>query len=328
MSKTYDQDNADGSLTAYAQYLHQVRWTPKLTLEEEKHLFRCLERGKVERSQCCPDAAVLADVRQARDRLVQGYQPLVIHLARRFMREHRGDSMDIMDFIQEANLALLSAIEDNDGTCHDSLKPFAIVCICYRLRRVLATTGMMFRLPENKLHEIKGVRRAHSELRGVLGRDPLVAEIAAHLRLDEKKVSALMVTDTQRQVLSLDVPLTDEGDRFLSDVLPTETVLPAPASEDADGASFGLRVERWLSVLTPRQQEMFVKCYGLDGGRRRTYTEVAAMFDLSYSTIAVHLERAKLKLQQVMVAPVPAVSVSAHAQRQARCASDIEPIIA
>src|SRR6266699_925994 len=193
MSKTYDQDGTDGSLTAYAQYLHQVRWTPKLTLEEEKHLFLCLERGKVERSQPWPDAAVLADARQARDRLVQGYQPLVIHLARRFMREHRGDSMDIMDFIQEANLALLSAVEDNDGTCHDRLKPLAIVCICYRLRRVLATTGMMFRLPENKLHEIRGVRRAHSQLRGALGREPLVAEIAAHLRLDEKTVTTLMV---------------------------------------------------------------------------------------------------------------------------------------
>jgi RNA polymerase primary sigma factor len=326
MSKKYDQDDTDGSLTAYAQYLHQVRWTPKLLPEEEKQLFLRLERGKVERSQFCPDAVVLADVQQARDRLVQGYQPLVIHLARRFMREHRGDGMDIMDFIQEANLALLSAIEDNDGTCHDSLKPFAIVCICYRLRRVLATTGMMVRLPENKLHEIKGVRRAHSQLRGVLGREPLVAEIAAHLRLDEKTVTALMVTDIQRQVLSLDVPLTEEGDQLLSDVLPAETVLPAPTSDDADDDSFGFLVERWLSVLSPRQREVFVECYGLDGGRQRTYTEVAGMFDLSKSAVGTHLERAKLKLQQVIAAPVPAVSVSA--QRQARCASDIEPIIA
>ncbi len=328
MSKTYDQDGTDGSLTAYAQYLHQVRWTPKLTLEEEKHLFLCLERGKVERSQPWPDAAVLADARQARDRLVQGYQPLVIHLARRFMREHRGDSMDIMDFIQEANLALLSAVEDNDGTCHDRLKPLAIVCICYRLRRVLATTGMMFRLPENKLHEIRGVRRAHSQLRGALGREPLVAEIAAHLRLDEKTVTTLMVTDSQRQVLSLDVPLTDEGDRFLSDVLPAEPVTPSPASDDAGGESFGSLVERWLSVLSPRQREVFVQCYGLDGGRRRTYTEVAATFDLSKSAVGAHLERAKLKLQQVIAAPAPAVSVVSHAQRQARFASDVESIIA
>jgi DNA-directed RNA polymerase sigma subunit (sigma70/sigma32) len=87
-----------GSLAALDQYLQEVKWISPLTSEEETSLLSCLERG--------------IDVQQARDRLTQGYQPLMIGLAKRFVRHCR--DMDFLDLIQEGNAAFLQGLEKYD----------------------------------------------------------------------------------------------------------------------------------------------------------------------------------------------------------------------
>jgi hypothetical protein len=59
-------------LTAHELYMREVRQTPQLTSDEEAQLLSCLASRK--------------DVQQSRARLVAGYQPLVIGLAKRFVR--------------------------------------------------------------------------------------------------------------------------------------------------------------------------------------------------------------------------------------------------
>src|SRR5205823_14796009 len=85
-------------LTAHELYMREVRQTPQLTSDEEAQLLSCLASGK--------------DVQQSLDRLVAGYQPLVIGLAKRFVRHCRG--VDLMDLVQDGNEALLHALEKYD----------------------------------------------------------------------------------------------------------------------------------------------------------------------------------------------------------------------
>src|SRR5437764_4507200 len=104
MSTHDDQDNQDVSLLAIDQYMRFVKWTRELTLEEEGQLLERVERGKQEQVQPSPDRQVLAEAKQAYDRLVVGFQPLVIHIANHYT--YRARSMELMDLIQEGNEGL------------------------------------------------------------------------------------------------------------------------------------------------------------------------------------------------------------------------------
>src|SRR5205814_1335523 len=73
-------DDQDVSLMALDQYIRQVRWLEPLTQEEEAQLLARIERGKHEKRQAQPNAWRLSLAHAARERLVEGYLPWVIHL--------------------------------------------------------------------------------------------------------------------------------------------------------------------------------------------------------------------------------------------------------
>src|SRR6266699_6958081 len=107
-----NQEELDVSLMALDQYIRQVRWLEPLTQEEEAQLLARIERGKDEKRQAQPNAWRLSLARAARERLVKGYLPWVIHLAKEYVSRARG--MQLLDLIQEGNVGLLAAIEHND----------------------------------------------------------------------------------------------------------------------------------------------------------------------------------------------------------------------
>ena len=59
MSMKFDQDDQHISLLALDQYMRWVKWTPELTLEEERQLLERVDRGKQEQLKLCPDRQVL-----------------------------------------------------------------------------------------------------------------------------------------------------------------------------------------------------------------------------------------------------------------------------
>ena len=63
------------SLSALDQYLCEVTWTEQLTGEEERQL--------------CMQFAEGIDTQQARDRLVEGCQHMIVGLAKRFVRDDK-----------------------------------------------------------------------------------------------------------------------------------------------------------------------------------------------------------------------------------------------
>jgi DNA-directed RNA polymerase sigma subunit (sigma70/sigma32) len=88
MLQSYD-DN--GPLDALEQYLREVKRIPSLTSEEETQLLVSIKCG--------------IGAKQARARLIEGYQPLLIGLAKRFVRHCR--LMELLDLVQEGNRGLL-----------------------------------------------------------------------------------------------------------------------------------------------------------------------------------------------------------------------------
>src|SRR5215469_252693 len=86
------------SLSSLDQYIREVKWIPPLTDEEEACLLQQIE---------CD---------QARTRLIEGYQALVLKLAKRYRRHCH--ELEVLDLVQEGNKGLLRALERYDGGLH------------------------------------------------------------------------------------------------------------------------------------------------------------------------------------------------------------------
>jgi DNA-directed RNA polymerase sigma subunit (sigma70/sigma32) len=93
------------SYLAFDQYQREVAWIEPLSDEQQETLL-----GRVARAQRFPENAHYALLaRDARARLVEQYQPLVLKMARR--RARFSDGMEVLDLVNEGSLGVMEAID-------------------------------------------------------------------------------------------------------------------------------------------------------------------------------------------------------------------------
>ena len=95
--------------------------------------------------------------------------------------------------------------------------------------------------------------------------------------------------------MSLSVPLSDDGDGELADMV-SDPLAPSPF-DAADTALLRGEIAKLLVPLTPREREVLTLRFGLDCGRSRTLDQVGAHFDLSRERIRQIEARAMSKLR-------------------------------
>src|SRR6266699_520502 len=126
--------------SAHELYMREVRLTPQLTSDEEARLLAYCASGK--------------DVQQSLDRLVAGYQPLVIRLAKQFVRQCQG--VELLDLVQDGNEALLHALEQYDvHRGESSFRTFAFTWIRTTMLVAVWQYQGVIRLPMHKLRSIR-----------------------------------------------------------------------------------------------------------------------------------------------------------------------------
>jgi RNA polymerase primary sigma factor len=281
----------DVSLTAYDQYMRSVRWMPHLQGEEEAQLLWSIRHGKLESLKKCPDNRVFKEAQQARDRLVEGYQYLMISLAKRFARHCH--MMELLDFVQEGNLGLLQALENYDATKGEAtFRTFAFCWIrCSMLAAFWQSEGAI-RLPQNKVRAMKQMGIVNTRLLTELGYEPTIAETAQAMGLSEREVCDLIVLQAQ-QVISLYLPLDEDGETMLADAI----VDPVASSFADDGFT---SVEDVFKHLTHREQVVVKLRYGIEDGYTYTQREVADLLGVALTTIQMVDRRARMRLRRVL----------------------------
>mgnify|MGYP001285328032 CR=1 FL=1 len=267
------------SLSAFSQYMREVKRISPLTCDEERQLFEQLAQG--------------VNAEQARERLVESCQGMVIGLAKRIARNAR--HMDFMDFVQEGNTGLLQAIDRYDNCKDDStFKAFAFAYIRGAMLLGYWTCERAIRLPFNKMSEIRQLNVVSAKLLAKFGRDPSLAEVAQEMHMSARDVQELIVLREQ-QMLSLHMPLDEEDETLLEEVIEDTS---ASAFADAGFSS----VDDILERLTEREREIFQLRYGLTDGCTYTQQEVAALLNLDLFTVQTLDRRAKMRLRRALAA--------------------------
>ena len=289
-----DGDDRDISLLAEDQYFRQVRWSEPLPREEEATLFRRVQCGRLEQGNPRPNQWVLSLAKHARDRLVEGFQPLVIHIAQRYVR--LGRNLDVMDAIQEGNTGLLKAIELHEPE-QGGFTGLASRCIAFAISEALWHQGNAVHFSDDVRDGIRKLRRAERRLQDVLGERPTVQQLAVEMEVREEVVRELQGWWLLREIPSLQSLFSfEEGDtEEWNRLLPlwgAEVLLSAP----------GQALEQVLEGLNEYQRRVMQMLYGLGDSPCYTYWEVARAFGVTAGAISA-CERDALRRLRRLLAP-------------------------
>jgi RNA polymerase sigma factor (sigma-70 family) len=285
------------SLLARDQYLRVVAWTAPLAVDEEEALLTCLFHGREEQRKLCPDERVLAQAQHARDRLIEGYQPLVLTLARSWLR--RVESFDLMDLVQEGNLAVLEALAHYDETCCFPLKALVIASVRRALNELCWSDGMV-RVPEYDRVFLKALNRAFSSLFQRCGREPSPVELAHEMQVPLERVFELLALRHCQVMRSLEglIEREDAPEEYLP--------LASPFASSATQTLPEWKVERVrqaMETLTPRQREVMRLRYGFaevyaDSGMSQV--ETAQWLGVTQRRVCTAEQAAKYHLRDVL----------------------------
>ncbi len=266
------------SLTAFSQYLREVKWIPQLTPEEEKHILQCLVDG--------------VNVQRSRDRLVEGCQDMIISLARRFARDCQ--HMEFLDFVQEGNIGLLQAIKKYDVRRDESsFKTLAFSWVRGHMLMAYWRDERAISVPLSKVRGIRQMNVVQMQLLALLGREPTVTEIAREMGVNERDIHELIVLQDQ-QFASLHTSLDEDGETSLEDILED----PLASAFINDGFS---SVEDVLGKLTEQERSVIQLRYGLADGCAYSQQEVAHLLGVGLSVVQKLDRRAKMRLREALV---------------------------
>lgn len=213
---------------------------------------------------------------RARDELIELCLPAAQRLARRFGRA--GEPPD--DVAQVGALGLIKAVDGFDATRGVEFGTYATPTILGEIKRYLRDRSSGVRVPR-RLQELRlSVNAARDELTQRLGHSPTVADVAAHLDVDEDQIVEMLGAFTAFRPLSLDMQTTGFDDTTLLDVVGDDD--PAYALVEH---RHSLRV--LLARLPAREREILsLRFYG-----NLTQSEIAARVGLSQMHVSRLLHR-------------------------------------
>lgn len=158
--------------SALRQYLREIAAYPLLTREEEQGLARRIAR---------------TGDRKAKEQMALCNLRLVVNIA----KAYAGRGLELMDLIEEGNLGLLHAVERFDPDRGFRLSTYATWWIRKAIRRAANSSARTIRIPAYMVEVLARAKQAQSEMRGELGREPTMEELAQNLALDPTRAQLL-----------------------------------------------------------------------------------------------------------------------------------------
>ena len=169
----------------------------------DEHLIPLLERYAAGR-----DPAL-------RDELFERYRPLARAVARKFS----GRGVETEDLEQVAGMALLKALERFDPARGFRFVTYAVPTITGDVRNYLRDKSGLMRMPRDMRQRLYQMTQEQERFEREHLRAPTATELAERMGIAPEEFFALLNLRAQSDAVSLDMPVGEEGDTRLSDLL-------------------------------------------------------------------------------------------------------------
>jgi RNA polymerase primary sigma factor len=201
--------------------------------------------------------------------------------------------MDLLDLIQEGNMGLMHAIEKFDHRRGVKVSTYAVWWIRQSIARAIAEQSRTIRIPVHMTEIAARVLRDRRKLYQEKGREPAAADIARRTGIAIARIE--QVLSMVQQPTSLDLPIGEDGDATLGDLIAApDTVDPHAAAEAS--VLRDVIVEA-IGGLTPREERILRMRFGIGGMAEHTLEEVGKIFGVTRERIRQIEARALSKLR-------------------------------
>ncbi len=270
--------------------------TPEKSAQGKEKLFKVIHQKLFQIRKVHPEAAEVeelasriqvteTEVNEARDQMIKANLRLVVSIAKKYL--HRG--LTFSDLIQEGNLGLMKAVTRYDYTTGYRLSTFASWWIRQTITRAIYDKTRTIRIPVH-LQEIRNrCYRAFYDLLKELGREPILREISERSGVPEDKI--LLVTNLADELISLETPVGDEGDRLGDFIRNDKAVSPYEAILESQ---LGEKTDTILTTLTAREEKIMKMRFGIGEEVEHTLEEIGRAFKVSRERIR-QIEKKALK---------------------------------
>jgi RNA polymerase primary sigma factor len=227
----------------------------------------------------------------AREEMVRAHLRLVISIAKKY---RRNPSLDLLDLIQEGNMGLMHAVEKFNHRHGVKVSTYAVWWIRQSITRAIADQSRLIRIPVHMTETATKVLRERRKLYQRHGREAMPTDIAARVGVPVARVE--QVLSMVQEPTSLDLPIGEDGDATLGDLIKApDAVDPQAAAEASALTGF---VAEALAELTPREQRILSMRFGIGGAGEHTLEEVGKVFGVTRERIRQIEAKALAKLRE------------------------------
>ena len=252
-------------------YLREISAQPLLNHQQEIALAQRIEQGD----------------HDALQEMVRHNLRLVVSVAKRYV----GRGLTLLDLVQEGNIGLMRAAQKYDWQTGFRFSTYATWWIRQAITRAISDQGRTIRLPVHMGEAVSRLHRTVQTLSQKLGRRPTIEEIAKEAELPEERVEIML--RMSQQTLSLDVPIGNDEDATLGDVIANKVEVDNPEKEVSAGL-LREEVAEALETLAPRERLVVDLRFGLTKPRQYTLAEVGSQLGISRERVR-QIERTALR---------------------------------
>ncbi len=214
---------------------------------------------------------------EARKAMTVANLRLVISIAKRYLDK----GLSFSDLIQEGNIGLMRAVDKFEYRRGYKFSTYATWWIRQAITRAIADQSRTIRIPVHMIETANRITKVTRELVQEIGREPTHVEIAERLKIPVEKVSGIL--KISKEPVSLETPIGEEEDSHLRDLIEDKAML-SPLDSAIQG-DMKEKIDKILCTLTPKEEKIIRRRFGIGVDVPHTLEEVGLEFDVTRERI-------------------------------------------